>query len=304
MADYLWIMMTAVLLVICLILMMILFLYGRQMKSICRQLRIHRLEGSNTDIWLDIVKGPFGDLQKELNFTVKWQRQERKNHKEQEQTFRQLITNVSHDIRTPITSVSGYFQLFLDTDDEEKRAKYAGIITGRLKNFQVMLEEFYDYSKAVSDDSKIEMEMCDIPRLVSESLFLYYKEIEETLGTPEIDFPEKAVYAPAAESEMKRVVQNVIKNALVHGCGSFRVSICEKDSGVQIRFENQTKEKLPENPDRVFERNYKADEARNSSGSGLGLCIAKELIEKMGGRVTAYTLGTEIFGITIELGRC
>lgn len=304
MADYLWIIVTAILLVICFILIILIFLYGRQMKSICRQLRVHRVEDSNTDIWLDIVKGPFGELQKELNSTVKWQREERRKHKEQEQAFRELITNVSHDIRTPITSVSGYFQLFLDTNDEEKRAEYAGIITGRLNNFQVMLEEFYDYSKAVSDDRKSEIEKCDITRLVSESLFLYYKEIEETLGAPKLIFPEKEVYALAAENEMRHVLQNVIKNALMHGCGAFQVSICEKDTKVQIRFENRTKERLPENPDRVFERNYKADEARNGSGSGLGLCIVKELTDKMGGRAAAYTVGTETFGIMIELGGC
>lgn len=304
MADYLWIIVTAILLVICFILIILIFLYGRQMKSICRQLRVHRVEDSNTDIWLDIVKGPFGELQKELNSTVKWQREERRKYKEQEQAFRELITNVSHDIRTPITSVSGYFQLFLDTNDEEKRAEYAGIITGRLNNFQVMLEEFYDYSKAVSDDRKSEIEKCDITRLVSESLFLYYKEIEETLGAPKLIFPEKEVYALAAENEMRHVLQNVIKNALMHGCGAFQVSICEKDTKVQIRFENRTKERLPENPDRVFERNYKADEARNGSGSGLGLCIVKELTDKMGGRAAAYTVGTETFGIMIELGGC
>ena len=304
MADYLWIIVTAILLVMCVTLIILIVLYGRQMKSICRQLRVHRLEDSNTDIWLDIVKGPFGELQKELNFTVKWQREERRKHKEQEQAFRELITNVSHDIRTPITSVSGYFQLFLDTDDEEKRAEYAGIITGRLNSFQIMLEEFYDYSKAVSDDSKTEIEKCDITRLVSESLFLYYKEIEETLGTPELVFPEKEVYALAAENEMRRVLQNVIKNALMHGCGTFQVSICEKDTKVQVRFENKTKERLPVNPDKVFERNYKADEARNGSGSGLGLCIVKELTDKMGGRAAAYTVEPETFGIMIELGGC
>lgn len=304
MADYLWIIVTAILLVMCVTLIILIVLYGRQMKSICRQLRVHRLEDSNTDIWLDIVKDPFGELQKELNFTVKWQREERRKHKEQEQAFRELITNVSHDIRTPITSVSGYFQLFLDTEDEEKRAEYAGIITGRLRNFQVMLEEFYDYSKAVSDDRKTEIEKCDITRLVSESLFLYYKEIEETLGPPELIFPEEEVYALAAENEMRRVLQNVIKNALMHGCGTFQVSICEKDTKVQVRFENKTKERLPVNPDKVFERNYKADEARNGSGSGLGLCIVKELTDKMGGRAAAYTVGTETFGIMIELGGC
>lgn len=303
MSINLWIITTIVLVLICLSLSILLILYGRQMKSICRQLHVHRTEGSNTDIWLDIVKGPFHELQKELNLNIRKQREERKKHREQEQAFKELVSNVSHDIRTPITSISGYFQLFLDTKDEAKREEYAQIITGRLKGFQVMLEDFYDYSTVVSNDRKTVIEKCDITRLVSESLFLYYKEIEETLGEPVIIFPEKEIYAFASDKELRRVIQNVINNALHHGCGGFKVFI-EENRKVQIRFENRTKESLPENPEKVFERTYKADEARTNGGSGLGLSIAKELIEKMGGTVTAYSSEDDMFGIMIELEKC
>lgn len=270
------------------------------MKSICRQLYIHRTEDSSTDIWLDIVKGPFCELQKEINLNIRMQREERKEHREQEQLFKELVSNVSHDIRTPITSISGYFQLFMDTRDETKREQYADIITGRIKGFQAMLEEFYDYSTVVSNDRKTVIEKCAIMRLVSECLFLYYKEIEETLGEPELMFPEKEIYAFASEKELRRVIQNVINNALRHGSDSLKVSI-EENQKVQIRFENRTKELLPEKPQKVFERTYKADDARTGGGSGLGLSIAKELVEKMGGTVSAYTSENEMFGILIEL---
>lgn len=296
----LWMISTIILFLICLSLSLLIVLYWRQMKSICRQLRIHRTEDSSTDIWLDIVKGPFHELQEELDLNIRLQREERKAHREQEQAFRELVSNVSHDIRTPITSISGYFQLLLDTEDESKREQYAHIITGRLKGFQTMLEDFYDYSTVVSNDRKIVPDKCDITRLVSECLFLYYKEIEETLGEPRLLFPEKEVYALASDKELRRVIQNIITNALRHGCGSFQVSI-EENEKVQLRFENRTKELFLKNPQKVFERTYKADEARAAGGSGLGLSIVKELVEKMGGCVTAYFSGNGRFGILIEL---
>lgn len=296
----LWMISTMILFLICLSLSILIILYWRQMKSICRQLRIHRTEDSNTDIWLDIVKGPFHELQKELNLNIRRQREERKEHREQEQAFKELVSNVSHDIRTPITSISGYFQLFMDTKDTSKREQYAHIITERMKSFQTMLEDFYNYSTVVSNDRKITNDKCNITRLISESLFLYYKEIEETLGEPSILFPEKEVYAFASDEDLKRVIQNVINNALHHGCGTFKVSV-EENQKVQIRFENRTKEFIPKNPQKVFERTYKADEARTSGGSGLGLSIAKELVEKMEGTVTAYSSENEMFGILIEL---
>lgn len=295
-----WVIIISILFLICLSLLLMLVLYWRQMKSICRQLRVHRTEDSSTDIWLDIVNGPFRELQKELNLNIKKQREERKEHREQEQAFKEFVSNVSHDIRTPITSVSGYFQLFLNTKDETKRGEYANIITERIKGFQTMLEDFYDYSTAVSKDREIENDKCDIIRLASECLFLYYKEIEETLGEPMLLFPEKEICAFASDKELRRVIQNVISNAIQHGCGDFKVSI-EENQRVQLRFENRTKEFLSENPQKVFERTYKADAARTRGGSGLGLSIVKELVERMGGTVVAYAPENGRFGILIEL---
>lgn len=298
-----WMIIAMILAGLSLLLSILILLYWRQMKSICRQLRVHRTEHSGTDIWLDIVKGPFCELQKEINLNIREQRKEQKEHREQEQAFKELVSNVSHDIRTPITSVSGYFQLFMDTEDEEKRRQYADIINGRLRDFSSMLEDFYEYSTAVSNDRKPVLEKCDVTRAVSECLFLYYKEIGETLGEPILHFPEREIYAFASDQELRRVLQNIISNALRHGCGSLRVSVeaAEAEHRVRLRFENQTAEPIPEKPDKVFERTYKADAARTGGGSGLGLCIAKELTEKMGGGIAAYSLENNMFGILIEL---
>ncbi len=194
MSVILWKTASGILFLVCLSLGIRLILFRQQMKSICRQLRIHRTEDSNADIWLDIVKTPFHELQKELNDTIKKQREERKKYREQEQAFREFVSNVSHDIRTPITAVSGYFQLILDTEDEAKRGQYARIITGRLRDFQAMLEDFYAYATVTVGDRKTEMEKCNVTRLVSESLFLYYQEIEAEFGVPTLLFPEKEIF--------------------------------------------------------------------------------------------------------------
>lgn len=292
-----------ILLFLCVLFAATLLLYRRQIQSICRQLRVHREEESNTDIWLDVLKGPFGELQKELNGYIRRQREERVEHRRQEKEFRELVTNVSHDIRTPITAIFGYFQLFIDTEDEAKREQYAAIIDKRLRQFQSMLEDFYVYSRAVSDDRSEDGQRCNISRIVSEGLFAYYREIEEGLGTPQLEFPEHEIYAYAVPGELQRAIQNIIKNALVHGCGELRVALEEREQQVLIRVENRTLEEIPTETDKVFQRTYKADSARNSSGSGLGLSIVKELVEKMGGSVQAYAGPDNLFGILLTLKR-
>ncbi|SDA44840.1 Signal transduction histidine kinase [Lachnospiraceae bacterium G11] len=286
---------------LCLVLIFTIVMYRRQINSICRQLRVHRSEESGTDIWLDYIQGPFGKLQRELNEFIREKRQEKAAYTAKENAWKQMIANVSHDIRTPITSISGYFQLLNETEDPEKRAEYVRIIRGRLDEFTAMLEEFFVYSASTSDDRKPSIESCNISRCVTESLFLYYDDIEKKLGSVKLDFPEKDVIAYAEEATLKRVFQNIIKNALTHGSGDFRVRLAAFPEKVTIIFENKTEEKLPENPNDVFERTYRADPARSTKGTGLGLCIAKEFTEKMGGSINALCIGDDTFRITIVL---
>ena len=289
------------LIIICIILILMLVMYRRQIDSICRQLRVHRTEESGTDIWLDYIQGPFGKLQKELNEYIRERRDERSRFSKTEKSWQQMIANVSHDIRTPITSISGYFQLLNETEDPEKRQEYVKIIQGRLKEFQAMLEDFFAYSASVSDDKKYEIDSCNLTRCVSETLFLYYDDIEKKLGTVNLDFPEKDVYVYAEEATLKRVLQNIIRNAINHGNGGFKVRLNHISGSVLLSIENTTEERLPENPEDVFERTYRSDPARSKKGTGLGLCIAKELTEKIGGSINAVCIGDDTFRICITL---
>lgn len=289
-----------ILALIVVILISMLILYRRQVQSICRQLRMHRLDSSNIDYRTDVIGGPFRELQMELNLCEREKREKNRRYKEQEDAWKQLVSNVSHDIRTPITSVSGYFQLLLETEDEEKKKQYSDIIMSRLQRFKEMLEDFFAYSTVVSTDRRIETERFDAVRVVTETLFMYCREIEEHFGTPIIDVPSQA-FCYANSKELARVVQNIVKNALIHGRNSLRVRICVTDK-VDIFFENEADAEVTEEDlRRVFDRTYRMDASRNSMGTGLGLCIVKELVLQMSGQVEAYLSDDRYFGIHISL---
>ena len=290
-----------ILTLICAILIGALILYRRQVNSICRQLRVHRLEDSSTEIFLDHIRGPFGKLQKELNEGIKKELEENAAAQKMETSRKQMIANMAHDIRTPLTSVTGYFQLLNETEDAEKRREYVDIIHGRLDDLETMLDDFFAYSASVSDDKKFEIETLNLTKFLSESLFLYYDAIEAKLGSPKIEYPEDDVYVYAEASSLKRVLQNVIKNAITHGNSGFKVSIERDEKSATISVENMTEEKLPDNLDLVFDRTYRSDPARSKLGTGLGLCIAKELTERMGGSIKAISPRENTFAIVITL---
>ena len=289
----------AVLLSCLIVTLVYLYLCKRQVDSICRQLDMHEDPDTTSDIRLDILVGPFGKLRDKLNRIFEARCEERRRHLRIENNWKELVTNVSHDIRTPITSVSGYFTLLMNTDDPEKQKQYADKINARLRFFSDMLENFFDYSKISSEDFKNSPEKLDIKSVLSETLFLYVDEIEGKLGTPKIDFEdaEPSVYADRAN--VMRVFQNIIKNALVHGSGDLRVSLKSDNKNVIITFRNSTTEELPEDINRVFDRTFIGNDSRSEvKSTGLGLCIVKELMEIMGGSAEAFG-NPGVFGIAV-----
>lgn len=290
----------AVLSILLFVTLVYLYLCKRQVDSICRQLDMHEDPDTTSDIRLDILVGPFRKLRDKLNRIFEARTEERRRHLAIENNWKELVTNVSHDIRTPITSISGYFTLLLDTDDPEKKKLYADKINARLSFFSDMLENFFDYSKISSEDFKNSPEKLDIKSVLSETLFLYVDDIEGKLGEPKIDFEDEESYVYADRANVMRVFQNIIKNALVHGNGDFRVSLKSDKKNVIITFRNSTADELPEDINRVFDRTFIGDDSRSEvKSTGLGLCIVKELMEIMGGSAEAF--GSDgAFGIALN----
>ena len=285
---------------ICLILSLIyILLLKRQVDSICRQLDLHENPDTTADIRLDRLVGPYRKLRDKLNRFLESRTAERRRHLTLENKWKELVTNVSHDIRTPITSVSGYFTLLMSTDDPVKKQQYADKINARLNYFSDMLENFFEYSRISSDDYKNNPEKTDIKSVLSETLFLYVDDIEGKLGTPKIDFEEKESYCYVDRANVMRVFQNIIKNALVHGDGDFRVNLESDEKHVIVTFRNSTKDELPEDINRVFDRTFIGDDSRSEvKSTGLGLCIVKELMVIMGGTAEAFG-APGVFGIAV-----
>jgi len=260
---------------------------------------MHEDPDATSEIRLDILVGPFRKLRDKLNKSFEARTEERRRHLRIEENWKELVTNVSHDIRTPITSVSGYFTLLLNTDDPDKKKQYADKIKARLDFFSDMLENFFDYSKISSEDFKNNPEKLDIKSVLSETLFLYVDDIEDKLGAPKIDFENEESFVYADRANVMRVFQNIIKNALVHGSGDLRVSLRSEKKNVIITFRNATNDELPEDINRVFDRTFIGDDSRSEvKSTGLGLCIVKELMVIMGGTAEAFG-APGVFGIAV-----
>ncbi len=261
--------------------------YRRQIIEICRQLAFHHDEETNIDIRINLSRREIVGLRDRLNDIFEDNRRARADYIAQETRTKELIADVSHDIRTPLTSMDGYFSLLRDADSPEERGKYIEIITGRLNILRDLLEQLFTYAKLQNGSYKLEFDQFDCTQTMCEIMLSFYEEFRTRGIEPSIELPEEECVIYGNKTAFIRVVQNILRNALIHGRNSIAVSMDLADSAVQFTFRNNMSDEWNGDIDKVFERFYTADKSRTNHSSGLGLPVAKKLTEAMNGKISA-----------------
>ena len=279
---------------------MILF-YRRQVKITCRQLAF--IKENDTSMKLP-MQGGFSELDMlgvEINEVLEQTKRLNRETVRREEQFKETITNISHDIRTPLTSLDGYFQLLQETESEEEKERYVAIIKERISSLEEMLEELFTYTKLQNKSYELPMETIDFGKCVYETVFSFYEDFKECGIEPEVEFTEEACMVTGNKEAFRRILQNMIKNALEHGETSIAMRLQKENGQVVFSCENDVERPEEINTEQVFERFYKADSARTHTSTGLGLSIAKQLVEKMDGSMKAEVEG-QCFRIEAEFG--
>ena len=279
--------MIGVLSVLILILIGILISYKRQVKDICRQLRFLQECDSNMLITTEMKKGHIEELAELLNTLLKERKKERADYQKKEQMIADIYTNLSHDIRTPLTSLDGYFQLLEETQEENDRKRYIQIIQERIESLKEMLEELFTYTKLQNGTYELKLEPQNVGQILKETVFSYYDDWAEQEISPQFEITEEPVWIRGNKQALRRTIQNIIKNGLDHGNKEIRIQLSRNEKQMELVFQNKIEPGEQIDISRVFERFYKADKARSKSSTGLGLSIAKGFVEKMHGEIAA-----------------
>ena len=279
--------MIGVLSVLILILIGILISYKRQVKDICRQLRFLQECDSNMLITTEMKKGHIGELVELLNTLLKERKKERADYQKKEQMIADIYTNLSHDIRTPLTSLDGYFQLLEETQEENDRKRYIQIIQERIESLKEMLEELFTYTKLQNGTYELKLEPQNVGQILKETVFSYYDDWAEQGISPQFEITEEPVWIRGNKQALRRTIQNIIRNGLDHGNKEIRIQLSRNEKQMELVFQNKIEPGEQIDISRVFERFYKADKARSKSSTGMGLSIAKGFVEKMHGEIAA-----------------
>lgn len=241
----------------------------------------------------EIDFGGIGELTDTMNELLADRRRERSIWLDKERTLSDLYTNLSHDIRTPLTSLDGYFQLLEESADEGDRERYLMIIQERIGSLKDMLEELFAFTKLKNESYELELYECCMNQILKDTIFSYYESWEERGIKPHFAIADELLYVRGNAQAIRRMIQNILKNVLDHGEKSLTVLLERRGEEVLLEIRNRVANPEEIVVEQVFERFYKADSARSKSSTGLGLSIAREFVLHMSGQITAYVEGNE-----------
>lgn len=213
----------------------------------------------------------------------------------------ELITNVSHDIKTPLTSIVNYVDLIKKENIEsEKVREYVEVLDRHSARLKKLIEDLVEASKASTGNISVESERCDVGVLLEQSLGEYNERLAECQLSPIVSHPSESIYIMADGRRLWRVFDNLLCNVCKYSMPQTRVYITlerEGDSAV-ITIRNISRESLNISSDELMERFVRGDSSRNTEGSGLGLSIAKSLTELQGGSLDIAVDG-DLFKATL-----
>lgn len=239
-------------------------------------------------------------------------------------SYRESITSISHDIRTPLTSAKGYVQMLRKDSEsggahdgmnvktqgfsadtkgaltEQKRQEYVRIVERRLVDVTDMLGQLFEYARIEAGEMQYEPEVLNAGNLFAETVSMFYEDFLQKGCEPKVEIGRTPCHIYADRHAYVRIIENLIKNALVHGTGEYCLSLCEEGGYVKLSVSNRTDSIEQKDIESIFDRFYTTDVSRSRKTTGLGLAIVKRFTEQMGGTAEAF-LKDGYFTITVSV---
>ncbi len=273
--------------IIILFLVCYLFFMKMELRRIKKELDLVLSRKTNGLVHTEFTSKEIHDLVECINTHLteiksKESKLERKNA-----NFVKMIRNISHDLRTPLTSSLGYVSLMLESDMiEQEKIKNLKIVEERLKRLSELIDSFFEFSKILSNDQIIELDEINLVAVMEKSISNHYEDFSKDNRMIDFKTNKRKIKIKSNEVMLVRVFDNLIRNAYKHSNGNLDIEINQTPDKVKIKFIND----LLYNDldvDRIFDEFYTVDISRTKGNTGLGLAIAKEFVEQLKGKINA-----------------
>ncbi len=291
----LWKIMVFFLLVIIFALLLKIFYMRKAIREIKRGFSEKLYTDTNTPIMLSSHDKLVSSLANDINVELKELQKQKHRYIQGDKELKNAITNISHDLRTPLTTICGYLSLLDKEEKSEHIARQLSIIKNRTFALKQLVEELFRYTTIISDTENSVYTGTVINNVLEDCISSYYAIFKEKGITPNINLCEQKIVRSVDKTALLRIFNNIIDNAIKYSEGDLTISLFENG---KIVFSNHTSDLNEIQIGKLFDRFYTVNTARKSTG--LGLSIAKALIEKMDGNISA-DYSNNVLSIIIKL---
>ena len=291
----------AILIIIIFILIIYLFLLKKEIKRISYNLDEILSIDSNKTLHGEFSNKELNELLLKINKMITYVRYKELDLERKNKSLKKEITNITHDLRTPLTSSLGYIDLILKSNlSKEEQERELKIVENRLLRLEELINSFFEFSIITTDNKKIDMEQTNLVAVVEKCISHYYDDFtREKRKVVFVNDIKKYNILSNAEI-LKRIIDNLISNSLKHSNSDLIIKLSEKND-IRLSFENDI---VDTNIDieHIFDEFYTSDISRTKGNTGLGLAIAKEFTEMLGGNISANKLKNKLI-IKISLNQ-
>lgn len=283
----------AILIIIIFILIIYLFLLKKEIKRISYNLDEILSIDSNKILHGEFSNKELNELLLKINKMITYVRYKELDLERKNKSLKKEITNITHDLRTPLTSSLGYIDLILKSNlSKEEQERELKIVENRLLRLEELINSFFEFSIITTDNKKIDMEQTNLVAVVEKCISHYYDDFtREKRKVVFVNDIKKYNILSNAEI-LKRIIDNLISNSLKHSNSDLIIKLSEKND-IRLSFENDI---VDTNIDieHIFDEFYTSDISRTKGNTGLGLAIAKEFTEMLGGNISANKLKNKL----------
>lgn len=259
-----------------------LYFIKKSLKEIQNQINEILLTDTNNLLTISSSDKEIINLANCLNIELKKLRKEKLQYENGNQELKTVMTNISHDMRTPLTAISGYLELIKENNEENIQKEYIEIIERKTNELIFLTDQLFDFSKTMDMKVNIKKEKCCINEIIEESLANYYSVFKKNNIIPKIEICNKKIYKYLYKNTIIRVLENILSNVSKYSNGDFKVVLAENG---RITFSNKATSLDATTVQKIFNRYFTVENAKKSTG--LGLAIAKQLIELNDGMISA-----------------
>lgn len=288
---------TVILIIIILFLLIYIISLENQIRSINKQIDIRIKENSKQPINLQLFNKSLNSLSSNFNKVLSIEENLRNQSIHHENKFKDMIANISHDLRTPLTAIKGYLQLLNKTDLDKKQETMLKTALNHTNSLEELISDFFELSLLEISKENLDIKKLNLTNIVTNNIVNYIYQFEEKDLSVNFNV-EKPIYIYGDEKKINRIVQNLIKNCIIHSCGNIDVDIILAEKVVTLYFKNPIENHDSLNVNHLFDKFYIGDKSKNSS-TGLGLSIVKLLAESMNAKAYAF-LEDDILDIQIQ----